>query len=75
MRWGFPQKFSVGLELGEKKDRWLGNLNGPQLGYVLRVSVGNFGMDPSSVMLEDIWWETTRVICSGHHMEDWLGGH
>ena len=75
MRWGFPLKFSVGLELGEKKDRWLGNLNGPPLGYVLRVSVVNFEMDPSSVMSEEILLETVRVMCSDHQMEDCLGGH
>ena len=57
------------------KDVWLGNLNGTQLGYVLRVSVGIFGMDPSSVMLEEVWLETVRVMCLGHPMEDWLGGH
>ena len=53
----------------------VGNLNGPQLGDVLRVSVGSFGMEPSSVMSEDIWWEIMRVMCSSHQMEDWLGGH
>ena len=50
----------------------LKNLNGSQLGDVLRVSVGNFGMDPSSVMSEEIWWETVRLMCLSHHMEDWL---
>ena len=33
------------------KDVWLEGMNGPQLGYVLWVSVRIFGMDPSSVML------------------------
>ena len=53
----------------------MGNLNGTQLGYVLLVSVGNVGMFPSSVMLEEIWLETVRVMCSDHQMEDWLGSH
>ena len=68
MRWGFPRKFSVGPELREVEGWMVGNLNGPQLGDVLRVSVGSFGMDPSLVMSEDIWWEIVRVMCSSHHM-------
>ena len=46
MRWGCPPKFSVGPELSKVEERVVGNLNEPQLGYVLRFSVGNFGMDP-----------------------------
>ena len=57
------------------KDVWLGNLNEPQLGYVLRVSVENFVMDSRSMMLEEVWLETVRVIYSSHQLEDWLGGH
>ena len=72
IRWGFPQKLSVVSELREV---WLGNLNGPQLRDVLRASVGSFGVDPSLVMSEEIWWETVRVMCSGHQIEDWLGDH
>ena len=50
-------------------------MNGLQLGNVLRVSIGNFGMDPSLVMSEEIWLETVRVMCLDYQMEDWLGGH
>ena len=39
MRWGFPQEFSIGTELVGVKEFLVGNLNGPQLGYVLQVSV------------------------------------
>ena len=74
-RWGFHRKFSVGPELGKVGGYVVGNLNGTQLGYVLWVSVGNFGMYPSSVMLEEMWLENVRVMCSGHQMEDWLGNH
>ena len=45
MRWGFPRKFSVGPELREAEGWMVGNLNGPQLGDVLRVSVGSSGME------------------------------
>ena len=48
MRWGFPRKFSVGPEHGEVEGSVVGNLNGPQLGDVLRGSVGNFGMETYS---------------------------
>ena len=51
------------------------NLNGSQLRDVIWVSVENFGMDSNSVMSEEIWWETVRVMYSGHQMDDWLGGH
>ena len=74
-RWGFLGNFQSDLSLGKWKGGWLINLNRTQLRYVLRVSVGNFGMYPSSVMSEEIWWKTVRVMCSGHQMEDWLGGH
>ena len=47
MRWGFLQEFSVGPELGEVEECEVGNLNGPQLGYVLQFSVGNFEMEPN----------------------------
>ena len=46
MRWEFPHIFSVGPELGEVEGCVVGNLNVPQLGYVLRVPVGNFGNGP-----------------------------
>ena len=46
MRWGFPRGFSIGPELSEVEGCVVGNLNEPQLGYVLRVSVGNSKMDP-----------------------------
>ena len=36
MRWEFPREFSVGPELCEVEGCVVGNLNGPQLGYVLR---------------------------------------
>ena len=75
MRWGFPWKLSVRPELGKWKGGWLENLNGPQLGDVLQISVGKFVMDPSSVMSDEILWETLRVMCLGHQMEDLLGGH
>ena len=45
MRWGFPQEFSVGPELGKVEGCVVGNLNGPQLGYVLQVSFGNSEME------------------------------
>ena len=57
------------------KDLWLGNLNGSQLGYVFRVSVEIFVMDSRSMMLEEVWLETVRVIYSGHQVGGWLGGH
>ena len=50
MRWGFPQEFSVGPELGEVEACVVGNLNVSQLGYVLRVSFGNSEMDPDSAI-------------------------
>ena len=50
MRWGSPRKISVETELGEVEGGVVGNLNGLQLGYVLWVSVGNFGMDPDSAI-------------------------
>ena len=50
MRWGFPQEFSVGPELSEVGGCAVGNLNGPQLSYVLRVVVGNSEMDPDSAI-------------------------
>ena len=31
---------------------------------MLRFSVETFLMDPSSLMLEDIWWETVILMCS-----------
>ena len=71
----FLGNFQSNLSSGKWKGGWLENLNEPQLGCVLWVSIGKFGMDPRLVMPEDIWWETVRVICSGHQMEDWLGGH
>ena len=43
-RWGFPWELSVGPKLGEVEGCEVGNLNGPQLGYVIRVSVGNYEM-------------------------------
>ena len=46
MRWGFPQKISVGPELGEVVGCVVENLNEPQPGYVLGVSVGNSGINP-----------------------------
>ena len=46
MRLGFTQEFSVGTELGEVEGCVVGNLNGPQLGYVLWVFVGNSEMEP-----------------------------
>ena len=48
MRWGFLRKISVGPEIGEVEGCVVGNMTGPQLGYVFRVSVGNDGMDPDS---------------------------
>ena len=50
MRWGFPRKISVGPELDKVEGYVVGNLNVPQLGYVLRVSVGNSGMEPESAI-------------------------
>ena len=73
-RWGFLGNFQSDLSLGKWKGGWLINLNGPQLRYVFRFSVGLFGMDPSPVWLEGIFLETVRVVCSGHEMDDWLGG-
>ena len=72
---GFLGDFQLDLSLGKWKCEWLENLNGPQLSYVLRIYIGNSWMDPSSVTLEEIWLETVRVMCLGHQMEDWLGGH
>ena len=46
MIWGFPREFSVGPELSEVEGCVVGTLNGPQLGYVLKVSAGNSEMDP-----------------------------
>ena len=46
MRWGFPQKFSVGPELGKVEECVVRNLNRLQLEYVLRFSVGNSEMYP-----------------------------
>ena len=48
--WVFPRDFSVGPELGEVGGCVVGNLNGPQLGYVLRVVVGNSEVDPNSAI-------------------------
>ena len=73
--WGFLRNVQTDLSSGKWKDGWLGNLNGAKHRYVLRVSVGNFGMETSSVTSEGIWLETVRVICWGHQMEDCLGGH
>ena len=50
MRWGFPQEFTVGPKLGEVEGCVDGNLNGPQLGYMLRVSIGNYEIDPDSAI-------------------------
>ena len=46
MRWGFPREFSVGSDLGEVEGCVVGNLNGPQLGYMLQAFVGNSEMYP-----------------------------
>ena len=51
MRWGFLQKISVQFELREVKGCVVENLTGPQIGYVLQVSVGIYGMNPSLLML------------------------
>ena len=48
--WGFPRELSVRPELGEVEGYVVGNLNGPQLGYVLQVFVGNSEMDPDSAI-------------------------
>ena len=48
MRWGFHQEFSFGPELGEVEGCLVEKLNGPQLGYVIQVSVGYSEMDPDS---------------------------
>ena len=50
LRWGFPQKFPVGPKLGEVEGCAVGNLNGPQLGYLLRFFVGDSEMDPDSAI-------------------------
>ena len=50
MIWGFPWKISCRPELGEVEGCVVGNLNGPQIGYVLRVVVGNSDMDPESAI-------------------------
>ena len=50
LRWGFTREFSFIPELGEVGGCVVGNLNGPQLGYVLRVVVGNSKMDPDSAI-------------------------
>ena len=50
MIWGFPQEISVRPELGELEGYEVGKLNGPQLGYVLRVSVGTYELDPDSAI-------------------------
>ena len=55
------------------KDVWLEDPNGPQLGYVFRVFVGN--LDPRSLVFEELWLETGIVMCSGHHVEVWSGGN
>ena len=34
-RWGFSLEFSVGPEIGKVEGCVVGNLNGPQIGYVL----------------------------------------
>ena len=46
MRWVFPQNFSVGHDISDVEECVVGNLNGTQLGCVLRIFVGNFGMNP-----------------------------
>ena len=46
MRWGFLQKISVQFELREVKGCVVENLNTPQIGYVLRIFLGNSEMDP-----------------------------
>ena len=48
--WGFPPELSVGPELSEVGGCVVGNLNESQLGYVLRVVVGNSKMDPDSAI-------------------------
>ena len=50
-RWGFPREFSVDPKLGEVEGCVVGNMNGPQLGYVLRASVGSSEMDPNLTIL------------------------
>ena len=50
MRWGFPWECSVGPKLGKVEECVVGNLIGPQIGYVLRVCVGNSEMDPDSAI-------------------------
>ena len=42
MIWGFPQKISVGPELGEVEGCVVENLNEPQPGYVLGTGYGGF---------------------------------
>ena len=69
------EKYQSDLSSGKWKGGWLENLNGSELGDVLQVSVGNFVIHPISVILEEIWWENMRVMCSSHQMENWLGSH
>ena len=50
MRWECPWKFSLGPEIGEVEGCVVGNLNGPQLGYVLCFFAGNVEIDPDSAI-------------------------
>ena len=42
LRWGFPREFSVVTDIGKVGGCVVGNLNRPQLGYVIRVVVVHY---------------------------------
>ena len=68
MRLWFPQEFSVGPELDEVEGCVVGKLNGPQLVYVLRVVVGNSGIDLYLAIWTGQCIEIRMEGNSGHEM-------
>ena len=68
MRQGFSREFSVGPELSEVEGCVVGNLNGPQLGYVLRFSIGNYEMYPDLAIYTGQCLEIIMERNSGHDM-------
>ena len=65
----FPRTFSVRPELRELEGCVLGNLNRPQLSYVLRIVVGNSEMDPNSAIWIGQCMEIRMEGNLGHEME------
>ena len=69
----FPRKFSVGPELSEVEGCVVGKHEWTPAWLYAPGFVRNFGMYPSSVILEEFWLETVRVMCLCHQMEVWSG--